>query len=205
MDVPAPESADSLRPAILSREFVLDACNATSKGRDAFKHVRLAISPDHVRLTDWDGNTIEGALIDGTFPDYARVVPRGEPQHGTATIAHEPFLKAVAAATAFARAAGDNRAALRFAFAGDKLTISAAFDACGSPCQGSATITVNIAASTMAEPRDVGFCGPQVLDILRSLRGRQVRIDFFDVGGPNTFAGDEAEGSALHVIMPVRV
>jgi hypothetical protein len=78
--------------------------------------------------------------------------PSSEPQHGTATIAREPFLKAVAAATAFTQAAGDNRAALRFAFAGDAPTISAAFDACGSTCHGSATITVNIVASTMADP-----------------------------------------------------
>jgi DNA polymerase-3 subunit beta len=205
MDVPAPEGADTLRPAILSREFVADVIKATNKRGDAFKHVRLAIGPIHVRLTDWDGNTVEGALIDGTFPDDARVVPRGEPPHGTVTLARKPFLRAVAAATAFAQATGDNRAALRFAFAGDALTISAAFDACGSACHGSATITVNIAASTMAEPQDVGLCGPQVLDILRSLRGRQVRFDFFDIGGPNNFAGDEADGSALHVIMPVRV
>jgi DNA polymerase-3 subunit beta len=68
MDVPAPEGADTLRPAILSREFVMDACKATGKARDAFKHVRFAFGPNHIRLTDWDGNTVEGALIDGTFP-----------------------------------------------------------------------------------------------------------------------------------------
>jgi hypothetical protein len=60
----------------------MDACKATGKARNAFKQVQLAIGPDHVRLTDWDGNTIEGALIDGTFPDYARVVSCGEPNTG---------------------------------------------------------------------------------------------------------------------------
>ena len=29
--------------------------------------------------------------------------------------------------------------------------------------------------------------------------------DFFDVGGPNNFAGDRADGNALYVIMPVGV
>jgi hypothetical protein len=49
---------------------------------------------------------IEGALIDGMFPDYERVIPRGEPQYGAATVAREPFMRAVAAVTAFAKASG---------------------------------------------------------------------------------------------------
>ena len=124
---------------ILSRAFVADAIKATNKRRDAFRPVRLAIDPNHARLTDWDGNLIEGTLIDGTFPDYERVIPRGEPQHGTITIAREPFMRAVAGLTEFAKASGTKwpvSPTLRFAFAGDKLTVSAAFEACGSACLG---------------------------------------------------------------------
>jgi hypothetical protein len=57
----------------------------------------------------------------------------------------------------------------------------------------------------MTEPRDIGFYGPQVLDILNSPQGQHVRFDFFDVGGPNNFAGDHSDGNAWHVIMPVRL
>jgi DNA polymerase III sliding clamp (beta) subunit (PCNA family) len=88
---------------------------------------------------------------------------------------------------------------LPFAFAGDHLTLSAAMD------RGSASAVVDVAATTMTEPRDIGFYGPQVLDILNSLQGQHVRFDFFDVGGPNNFVGDRADGHALHVIMPVRL
>jgi DNA polymerase-3 subunit beta len=94
-DVPAPRGADSLRPAILARDFVQDACKATSRARNASKDVRLSFGRDAVTFTDWDGNRIEGALVDGTFPDYERVIPRGEPPHGTVTLAREPFLRAV--------------------------------------------------------------------------------------------------------------
>jgi DNA polymerase-3 subunit beta len=183
---------------------VQDACRATSKGRDAFKHVRLSFGRERVTLTDWDGNRIEGELIDGTFPDYQRVIPRGEPPHGTVTLAREPFLRAVAAATAFAELS-ERRAALRFSFAADKLTISAAVEEHGVGYRGSAAMSIDVAATTIREPHDIGFSGPYVLDLLKSLAGRQVRFEFFDVGGPNTFAGDEADGSALHVIMPMRV
>jgi DNA polymerase III sliding clamp (beta) subunit (PCNA family) len=66
-------------------------------------------------------------------------------------------------------------------------------------------MTIDVAAATMRKPRDVGFSGPYILDILKSLAGGQVGFNFFDVGGPNSFAGDQADSSALHVIMPMRV
>jgi DNA polymerase III subunit beta len=207
-DIPAPQGAINLRPAILSGAFVIDAIKATNKTQNAFKHVRLAVGPTRANLTDWDGNAIDGTLIDGTFPDYERVIPRGEPQHGTATLAREPFIHAVAAVTAFAKASGVKRHVtpiLRFAFAGDKLTISGVIEGCGSACRGSASVAVDVAETTMREPREIRFHGPQILDILNALRGGEVRFDFFDVGGPNNFVGDRADSHALHVIMPVRV
>ena len=205
VDIRAPEGAHTVRAVILSRAFVADAIKATSKARDAFKRVRLAIGPSQTRLTDWDGNVIEGALIDGTFPDYERVIPRGEPPHGSVTVARESFIRAVAAMTAFVDASDNKRPALRFAFAGSQLTLSAAMDGRDSVCRGSASAILDLAETTMTEPRDIGFYGAQVLDILNSLKGQQVRFDFFDVGGPNNFVGDRADGNALHVIMPVKI
>ena len=207
-DIHAPEDAKKLCPVILSRAFVTDAIKATNKTRDAFKQVRLAIGPSRISLTDWDGNVIDGALVDGTFPDYERVIPRGEPQHGTATLAREPFIRAVAAVTAFAKASGVKwqvAPILRFAFAGGKLTVSGAIVGCGAGRRGSASVDLDVTETTMTEPREIGFYGPQILDILNSLQGGHVRFDFFDVGGPNNFVGDRADSHALHVIMPVRI
>jgi DNA polymerase-3 subunit beta len=207
-DIRAAEGAHNIPPMILSRSFVTEAIKATNKTRDAFKHLHLAIGATRVTLTDWNGNAIDGELVDGTFPNYEGVIPRGEPQHGTATLAREPFMQAVAAATAFAKASGAKWSVspiLRFAFTTDKLTVSAALEGNSSACRGSASVAFDVGASTMTEARDIGFYGPQVLDILGSLQGQHVRFDFFDVGGPNNFAGDCADGSALHVIMPVGV
>jgi DNA polymerase III sliding clamp (beta) subunit (PCNA family) len=94
---------------------------------------------------------------------------------------------------------------LRFFFASNKLTVSAAVQEHGVGYSGSAAMTIDVTATTVREASDVGFSGPYVLDILKSLSGRQVRFDFFDASGPNCFAGDEADASALHVIMPMRV
>jgi DNA polymerase-3 subunit beta len=140
-------------------------------------------------------------LVDGTFPEYERVIPRGEPQHGSATIAREPLTRAVTGLTEFAKASGRKWPAspiLRF-----ELTLSTTMEVPEGACRGSASVDVNVATSTMNEP--VGFYGPHILDILNSLQRQHVRFQFFDIGGPNRFVGDNSDGSALQVIMPVRV
>ena len=53
-DIGTAESAETIRPVILSRPFVVEATRGTSKRRDAFKAVRLAIGADYARLTYWD-------------------------------------------------------------------------------------------------------------------------------------------------------
>jgi DNA polymerase-3 subunit beta len=174
--------------------------------------VRFVATDGHRLAAADEGNAISGQLIDGTFPDYARVVPCGEPQYGSAIIAREPFLRAVSAVTEFGTVRnglrygrGKNGCALRFAFAGDRVTISTAFEDTTADCGGSASATVKQESTSIVKPREVGFCGPFIVDILHSLQGQHIRFDFFDIGGPNSFCGDSADGSAMHVIMPVRL
>jgi DNA polymerase-3 subunit beta len=207
-DIGTAEGAETIRPVILSRAFVTEAIKGTSKRQDAFKSVHLSIQVDHAQLTYWDGTAIDGPFVDGTFPEYERVIPRGEPQHGTATIGREPLMRAVAGLTEFAKASGrkwPDSPILRFAFAADKLTLSTAMEVPDGACRGSASVDVDVPTSTMNEPDSIGFYGPHMLDILHSLQGQHVRFEFFDIGGPNRFVGDNTDGSALHVIMPVRV
>ena len=53
-DIGTAEGVETIRPVILSRPFVVEATRGTSKRRDAFRAVRLAIGADYARLTYWD-------------------------------------------------------------------------------------------------------------------------------------------------------
>jgi hypothetical protein len=112
-------------------------------------------------------------------------MPRGNAVF-TATIAREPLMRAVAGLTEFAKASGRRWPAspiLRFAFAADKLTLSAVMEDSGAACRGSASADLSIAASTMTEPGSIGFYGPHMLDILNSLQGQHVRFEFLTQAG----------------------
>src|SRR6516164_4435438 len=186
-DIGTAEGAETIRPVILSRTFVTEAIKGTSKRQDAVKPIHLSIQVDHAQLTYWDGTAIDGPFVDGTFPDYERVIPRGEPQHGTATIGREPLMRAVTGLTEFAKASGRKwpvNPILRFAFAADKLTLSTALEVSDGTCRGSASVDVDVAASTMTEPDTIGFYGPHILDILNSLQGQHVRYEFYDTDAP---------------------
>jgi DNA polymerase-3 subunit beta len=152
-DIGTAEGAETIRPVILSRPFVVEALKGTSKRRDAFRHVRLAIGADYARLTYWDGSATDGPLVDGTFPDYERVIPRGEPQHGTATMGREPLMRAVGGLTEFAKASGAKwpiHPVLRFTFTPDKPTVSAVMEDSSAAFRGAASVDVDVAASTMS-------------------------------------------------------
>jgi DNA polymerase III sliding clamp (beta) subunit (PCNA family) len=110
-EIDAPEGADALKPVILPRAFVLDIIKAAKRTRDAWHNVTLTIDGAALRLTDWNGTMIDATAIDGTFPDYARVVPCGTPAHGTIVFEREAMRRAVAAVTTFAT----TRAGLRSA------------------------------------------------------------------------------------------
>ena len=55
-DIGTAEGAETIRPVILSRPFVVEALKGTGKRRDAIRHVRLAIGADYAHLTYWDGS-----------------------------------------------------------------------------------------------------------------------------------------------------
>ena len=62
-DIGTAEGAETIRPVILSRPFVVEALKGTGKRRDAFRHVRLAIGADYAHLTYWDGSASDGPFL----------------------------------------------------------------------------------------------------------------------------------------------
>jgi DNA polymerase III sliding clamp (beta) subunit (PCNA family) len=142
-------------------------------------------------------------LINGPYPDYALVIPCGEPQHGTATIDRKSLLRGVTAVTKFVGESGEHFPKLRFGFHRNRLAVETAFF--NDNISASAAASIDVTTIKFVEPQDVGFNGYYVIDILKTLRGRTVQFGFFAADKPNTFVGDEADKGALHVIMPMNL
>jgi len=144
--------------------------------------IRFAIG--HVVLTS--------KLIDGTFPDYARVIPRGNDKE--LVVQKQEFAAAVDRVSTVSSERGR---AVKLALTAGKLTLSVT-----NPDSGSATEEIEVGYD--AEPLDIGFNSRYLLDIAAQIEGEVAVLRLADPGSP-TLIQDRDARDALYVLMPMRV
>jgi DNA polymerase-3 subunit beta len=153
--------------------------------------VEIALSPSKIRF-GIDGLTLTSKLIDGTFPDYERVIPRGNDK--TLQVDTRLFTQAVDRVSTVSSEKGR---AVKLNISAEKIVLTV-----NNPDSGSAE--EELSASYNADPLDIGFNSRYLLDIVGQFKGDTANFDFADAGSP-TIIRDPADGSALYVLMPMRV
>ncbi|MDQ0349770.1 DNA polymerase III subunit beta [Ancylobacter vacuolatus] len=133
-------------------------------------------------------------LIDGTFPDYGRVIPLGNAH--VATLQAEELLSAV---DRVGTVASERGRAVKFTFGAGKLVL----DVINAEGGGSASEEVDIAYA--ADDIIIGFNGKYVVDLLNATaKTGPIEIALADPGSPTILRRPEAS-DALCVLMPMRV
>lgn len=131
-------------------------------------------------------------LVDGAYPDYERVIPRG----GTKVLEGERELFR----QAFSRTAilsNEKYRGVRLDMEPGRLTVAA-----NNPDQETAEEEVAVAYD--AERLEVGFNVGYLLDVLNALSGARVRMVLSDANSSVLLSDPEGE-QALYVIMPMRL
>ena len=198
------EAPAQIPSVILPRQFVLDILKATSKAR--FRHRSYYMLVSRTKLVypnpEKPEENIEAEPIDGTFPDYLRVIPRGDifrPQ-----VNRESFLQACSALSAACEAV-DKTPCLKLTFEGKQLKLTAANDLFEALALVDLAKPVEIDASKDTQFQ-IGFNGRYLTDILAAIEGHDVTIRATDCGSPTIFErADNVTDKALHVCMPMRV
>ena len=131
-------------------------------------------------------------LIDGTFPDFARVIPIGQNQIAIAE------LDVLAAAVGLvATVSSEKGRAVKLSFSEGNLILSVTNAESGSA-------TEEMAIEYDAPPIDVGFNARYLADTLSQIDQDEVSISLTDSASPALVRGKD-DLSALFVIMPMRV
>jgi DNA polymerase-3 subunit beta len=158
---------------------------------EAEGEVDIALSSAKVRFA-FAGIRLTSKLIDGTFPDYERVIPFQNDKE--MTVERRSFAEAV---DRVATVSSDRGRAVKLAIDGETLTLSV-----NSPDAG--TAVEEIAVGYNAEPLQIGFNPRYLLDITSQLESDEARFFLSDPGAP-TLIRDPADEAALYVLMPMRV
>ncbi|HEY6578470.1 MAG TPA: DNA polymerase III subunit beta [Rhizomicrobium sp.] len=183
-----PEGAADMPGAIIPRKTVSELRRLLD---DAEGAIDVSLSDTKVQFTT-EGVELTSKLIDGTFPDYQRVIPSGNDK--VLSLDSREFAQAVDRVSTIS---ADKTRAVKLSLARDKLTLSVI-----NPDSG--TATEEVGASYSADPLEIGFNARYLLDITGQIEGKEVRFLLSDAGSP-TLIEDSEDGCTLYVLMPMRV
>lgn len=158
---------------------------------DGGKEVSIGISSTKVRF-EIGPITLTSKLIDGQFPDYARVIPQNNDKE--LRVSNAEFMSAVDRVSTIASERGR---AVKLNLTENRLTLSVT-----NPEGGSAT--EEIAVEYTNEPLEIGFNARYLLDIAGQLESDHAIFLLADPGSPTVVRDSEDDG-ALYVLMPMRV
>lgn len=190
-----PEGAAGM-PAVILPRVTVDLLAAIT-GRKA--DIAIELSPTRVRLAvgpgeDGPGIAITSKLVDGTFPDYRRVMPAAPPSRFTLDVA---ALRAAVDRVLTIAPTGKG-CAVRFAFSAGGLELSAVNPDAGEAREGLAV------ASAEGAPVEIGINGRYMLDMLAAVPAASVTIHLSDNASPALVTCPDAP-DARFVLMPMRI
>ena len=192
LEMPLPEGAAGMPGVIVPRKTVNELHRLIA---EAEASVQIGLSENKIRFSFGDIE-LTSKLIDGTFPDYERVIPVGNDR--AMTVATKLFREAVDRVSTIST---EKSRAVKLMLgpgpSGGNLTLQAT-----SPDAGSATEELEIAYGD--EEMEIGFNARYLLDIATQIEGEELKFELADSGSP-TVIRDLADEASLYVLMPMRV
>ena len=190
--LPRPEGAAGMPDVIVPRKAVAELRKLLEEALDGSVLVDLSASKIRFTLGGEGGVVLTSKLIDGTFPDYSRVIPTGNDK--LLKLDPKSFYEGV---DRVATIATERTRAVKMGLEPDRVTLSVT-----SPDNG--TAAEEIAADYSSEGFEIGFNANYLKDILSQIDADTVELHLADAGAPTLIRQDD-KSPALYVLMPMRV
>jgi DNA polymerase-3 subunit beta len=188
IDAPLPPEAEGLPGVIVPRKTVgelrklLDDDEAT---------IAVSVSETKIRFATPEV-TLTSKVIDGTFPDYARVIPLSNSKRLEVDAAE--FAQAV---DRVATVSSERSRAVKMALEDDRLVLSV-----NAPDSGAADEELAVAYGD--ERLEIGFNAKYLLEIAGQV-DRENAVFLFNSAGDPTLMREGNDETAVYVVMPMRV
>jgi DNA polymerase-3 subunit beta len=186
--VPRPEGAEAMPDVIVPRKCVAELRKLLDEVDGS---VGVSLSGSKIRF-DLGAAILTSKLIDGTFPDYSRVIPTGNDK--ILKIDPKSFMQGVDRVSTIAT---EKTRAVKMALDRDRITLSVT-----SPDNG--TAAEDVPGDYAAQPFEIGFNSRYLMDILGQIESDLVEVHLADAAAP-TLIRENDKSPALYVLMPMRV
>ena len=188
IEVALPAGAKGMPSVIIPRKTIAELKKLIES---EVGEIGISVSDSKIRFVC--GNAVlVSKLIDGTFPDYNRVIPSGNDK--IMEVDGKAFTAAVDRVSVIA---SDKSRGVKLKVDHGKLTLSA-----NSPENGTATEELDVAYG--AEALEIGFNSRYLLEMMAQVEGDTVQFVLADSTSP-ALVRDSGDMGALYVIMPMRV
>ena len=188
VELPAPKGSAGMPGVIVPRKAVSEIQKLIE---DQAQEVTIELSTAKARF-QFGETVLTTKLIDGTFPDYGRVIPANNDKR--LVVEKEPFQKAVDRVSTISSERGR---AIKLSIGDGKMTLSV-----NNPDSGSASEEIEVDYDSA--PIEIGFNARYLLDIAGQLSSDTALLKLSDPGSP-TIIQDRDGAAALFVLMPLRV
>ncbi len=190
--LPRPEGAAGMPDVIVPRKAVGELRKLLEEALDGNVLIDLSASKIRFTLGGEGGVVLTSKLIDGTFPDYTRVIPTGNTRR--LEVDASEFAKAV---DRVATVSSERSRAVKLSLDEDRLILSV-----NAPDSGAAEEELAVAYGD--ERLEIGFNAKYLLEIASQV-DRENAVFLFNSSGDPTLMREGNDTSAVYVVMPMRV
>ena len=188
IDAELPAGAGEMPGVIVPRKTVGELRKLLDNDED---EIAVSVSETKIRFAT-PSITLTSKVIDGTFPDYARVIPANNERR--LEVDASEFAKAV---DRVATVSSERTRAVKLAMGDDRLVLSV-----NSPDSGAAEEELAVAYGD--EQLEIGFNAKYLLEIASQV-DRENAVFMFNSSGDPTLMREGNDPSAVYVVMPMRV
>ena len=188
VEVPLPDGAAQMPSVIIPRKAVVEMRKLIE---DSEGDILVSLSESKLRFEKGD-TVLTTKLIDGTFPDYERVIPKGNDK-----LMEVNCRDLAEVVDRVATISTEKSRSVKLQLNEGILILSAT-----SPENGTAREEVEVKYSS--EAIEIGFNSRYLLDIANQIEGQVIEFSLADPGSP-TIVRDQDDHTSLYVLMPMRV
>ena len=192
-DMPAPEGAAGTPGVIVPRKTIQEARRLME---DAGETVAMQISPQKVRF-DFGRAALTSKVIDGSFPDYTRVIPREN--HRVMSVDNALFAAAV---DRVATISSEKSRSVKLAAESGKVVLTVRNMETGQAVE-------ELEIDYDGEPFEIGFNARYLMDVTAQIGGETADFRFADRAASATMLDpvlvlDPTDAGVQYVLMPLR-
>ncbi len=190
-DIPLPQGAEDMTGIIIPKKTIYELRKALD---DADGDINISLSDSKIRFS-FNRLKIISKVIDGTFPDYTKVIPENNDKK--LKTKNLDLKNAIDRVSAIAISEEVKSKAIKLSVEQNKMKLSVE-----SQSKGSANDEIDI--NYIGQKVDIGFNSRYLIDICNEVEGDEIDISLNDSISPAIIL-DQSDENLFFVLMPMRI